>query len=66
MMNNRFNSVLMEIQDDEIISLPICNYDSELIFTYHLIKKNDGSSCVEEILNVFSREKKSGLIKKLE
>ncbi len=66
MMNNRFNSVLMDIQDDEIISLPICNYDTEIIFTYHLTKNEDGSSSIEEILNVFSREKTSGLITKLD
>lgn len=65
MMNNRFNSILMDIQDDEIISLPICNSNSEIIFTYHLINNKDGSSCVEEILNVFSRDKTSGLITKL-
>ena len=65
MMNDRFNSILMDIQDDEIISLPICNTRAEIIFTYHLNKNKDGSSCVEEIINVFSREKTGGLITKL-
>lgn len=64
MMNGRFNSILMDIQDDEIISLPICNDKTELIFTYHLYRNEDGSACVEEIVNVFSHERASDVVVK--
>ena len=65
-MNNRFNSILLDIQDDEIISLPICNDNTELMFTYRLTKNEDGSSSIGEILNVFSHEKTSDIITKLD
>ena len=62
----RFKEALIYLRDDASISLPICNKDKEWLFFYYLKDKGNGTFIVERVLDIYERNRESGIIKKLD